>query len=338
MPAESDMDSIPDEDVTDVERVAVERGSFQRPEVQEYLSRLGDRDIIEERLAELRHERATLVEEQKSRARFDMLLNENGQRFLDSFDVRHHELQEALVSVETDLARLSKRLDQTDSLLFATMRFNGLDDVPESNPDEVRPLDLDSLQSAISPSEIAQYSAIQGQPTVDVIVPPNFRTDPLLLAVDDTKPTYNHFVGAARKSLTSLHHINTWLLNQQGIMSADEFLNKWLLSVLRTSLSEVNRYKSASNLQGLNMGQECLRNLVLEWWFKDAAAGQYLKTLRLEARGMSLSASAALSTREVQSDTVAVTLNQLSTRLYRNYTTLQMGESVIQTMRCSRST
>ena len=335
---ENDVDSVPNEDVADVERVSVERGSFQRPEVQEYLSHLGDRDIIEERLTELRHERATLVEEEKSRARFDMVLSEDGQRFLDSFDVRHQELQEALTNVENDLTRSSKRLDQTDSLLFATTRFDGLDDVAEFNPNEVRPLDLNSVHSAISHPDIAQSSAIQRSLTVDAPVPPNFRTDPLLLAVNETKPTFNHFVGAERKSLTSLHHINAWLLNQQGIMSADEFLNKWLLSVLRTSLTEINRYISAPSLQGLNIGQEGLRNLVLEWWYKDAAAGQYLKTLRLEARGMSLSVSAALSTRDVQSDTMAATLNQLSTRLYRNHTTLETGEPVLLTIRRARST
>jgi hypothetical protein len=103
--------SVLEEDVTDLERVRSERGSTQRPEVREYLSRLGDRDLVRERLTELRHERAMLVEEEKSRARVGMVLNEGAQKFLDLFDVRHAELQQELAVVEDDLERL---LDQTD--------------------------------------------------------------------------------------------------------------------------------------------------------------------------------------------------------------------------------
>jgi hypothetical protein len=333
----NDAGSVLEEDVTDLERARSERGSTQRPEVREYLSRLGDRDLIRERLTELRHERAILVEEEKSRARVEMVLNEEAQKFLDLFDVRHAELQQELAIVEDDLERLRKTLDQTDKVLFATTRFDDVENASVSAFDEIRHSELDSLSNATWNSDFVRLSEVLYSPTPEAKLPNSCQRDPLLLADDATEPTFNHFVGAERKSLASIHYINAWLLNQQGTMSADTFINDWLLNVLRTSLSEINQYNSAPALQRLKITQEELRDLVLEWWFNDETAGQYLRTLRHEARGVSLSASAPLSNRSVQSDTVVLTLNQLSGRLYRERTTVQVSDAVRLTIRRARS-
>ena len=333
----NDDGSVLEEDVTDLERVGSERGSTQRPEVREYLSRLGDRDLVRERLTELRHERAMLVEKEKSRARVGMVLDEEAQRFLDLFDVRHAELQQELAVVEDDLERLRNTLDQTDKVLFATTLFDDMENASVSAPDEVRHSELDTPPNATCTSDFALLSEVHYSPAPEAKMPNGCQRDPLLLADDATEPTFNRFVGAERKPLASIHYINAWLLNQQGTMSADKFINDWLLNVLRTSLSEINQFKSAPALQRLKITQEELRDLVLEWWFNDEAAGQYLRTLRHEARGMSLSASAALSNRDVQSDTVVFTLNQLSARLYRERTTVQVSDAVRLTIRRAQS-
>ena len=337
LPEDNDTTFPLDEDVIELERATSIRGSNQRPEVLEYLSRVGDRDIAKERLVELRHTRPTLVEEEKSRARFDMVLDEGSQKFLTSFNVRHEELQEALAVVETDLARLRKTLDRNDRVLFASTRFDDVEDVTESDLDVARHLEVDPIHSTISYPHVVLPLGSQRPPNPVAITPPRSQRDPLLLAEDDTTPTFDHLTMAERRSLTSIQYINAWLLNQQGSISADAFLNDWLLNVLRTSLSELYQYKSTPTLQRLEISQEGLRDLVLEWWFKDEAAGQYLKTLRLEARGMSLLASAAMSSRDVQSDTVVITLNQLSGRLYRNYATLQLSDTVKLAIRHARS-
>jgi hypothetical protein len=333
----SDAGSVLEEDVTDLERARSERGSTQRPEVREYLSRLGDRDIVQERLMELRHERAMLVEEEKSRVHVGMVLSEEAQKFLELFDVRHAELQHELADVEDDLERLRKTLDQTDKVLFATTRFDDVENASVSALDEVRHSELDTLPNATCHSDFALLSEVPYSPTPEAKTPNGCQRDPLLLADDATEPTFNRFVGAERKSLGSIHYINAWLLNQQGTMSADKFINDWLLNVLRTSLSEINQFKSAPALQRLKVTQEELRDLVLEWWFNDEAAGYYLRTLSLEARGVSLSVSAAMSNRDAQSDTVVFTLNQLSGRLYRERTTVQVSDAIRLTIRRARS-
>jgi NAD-specific glutamate dehydrogenase len=108
---DSELGSPLEEEISQIERTASRGSAIQRPEVVEYLSRLGDRDIVLERLSELRHERATLVEEEKSRARFGMALHEEAQTFLDTFDVRHDSLKKELAAVDADLARLSQTLE-----------------------------------------------------------------------------------------------------------------------------------------------------------------------------------------------------------------------------------
>jgi hypothetical protein len=278
-----------------------------------------------------------LVEEEKSRVHVGMVLSEEAQKFLELFDVRHAELQHELADVEDDLERLRKTLDQTDKVLFATTRFDDVERASVSAPDEVRHSELDTLPNATCNSDFALLSEVSHSPTPEAKTPNGCQRDPLLLADDATEPTFNRFVGAERKSLGSIHYINAWLLNQQGTMSADKFINDWLLNVLRTSLSEINQFKSAPALQRLKVTQEELRDLVLEWWFNDEAAGYYLRTLSLEARGVSLSVSAAMSNRDAQSDTVVFTLNQLSSRLYRERTTVQVSDAIRLTIRRARS-
>jgi hypothetical protein len=335
--SDNDLSSVLEEEVTELDLVTSLGSGTQRPEVREYLSRLGDRDIVQERLSELRHERATLVEEEKTRARVQMVLGEESQKFLDTFDVRHDELQDELVAVEDDLARLRKKLEHADRTLFETTRFDDPDYLDGSPPDRVRHSNIDSPPSTISNSDFALPSEIQLLPTPEVNELHIARRDPLLLAPDSIEPTFNGFADSERSSLTSIPLINAWLLKQQGTMSAERFLNDWLLNILRSSISEVFQYKSAQVLQTLNISREGLRDLVLEWWGTDDAVGEYLKTLRLKARGISLSARATLSARETQSDTFVVTLNQLSGRLYRDCTVQQVSETVRLTIRRARS-
>jgi hypothetical protein len=309
----------------------------RRPEDTEYLSRLGDRDIVFERLSELRHERAMLVEEEKVRARVGMVLGKEAQEFLDTFDSRHDQLQQELAIIENDIARLIKTQERTEGIFFATTLFDNLDDGVGSAPDEVRHSDLDLPPAPMLSSDIVQPTATQDQPTPVSENSDSSCRDPLLLSVDDTEPTFNRFPGSDSRSLTIEHRINAWLLKQQGSMGADVFINAWLLNVLRSSVSEIYQYKSALDEQTLNISREGLRDLVLEWWSLDDAAGEYLKTLRLEARGLSLSATSAISTRKARSDMFVFTLNRLSDRLHKDCTVRRVSETVRLTIRRPRS-
>jgi hypothetical protein len=51
----------------------------------------------------------------------------------------------------------------------------------------------------------------------------------------------------------------------EGAMGADIFINAWLLNILRSPISEVYQHKSTLDKQTLNISQEGLRDLVLEW-------------------------------------------------------------------------
>lgn len=328
---------FPHEEITQIERTASLGSANQRPEALEYLSRLGDRDILLERLSELRHERATLVEEEKSRARVGRVLNEEAREFLDTFDFRHENLQKELATLDADLARLSKTLERTDKIFFATTMFEDSENINGSFADEIRHSSLNSLPSIISSSDLGSPTAAQHPSAPQAKRSQIPKRDALLLPEDNTEPTFNPFPRNDRSSLSSVHRINAWLLDQQGTMSADAFINNWLLNILRSSVLEVYQYKSARDLQTLQIGQEDLRDLVLEWWSSDKAAGEYLQTLRLEARGLSLSARADRSNYEVQSDTMVITLNQLSGRLSRDCTLQQVGETVRLTIRGTRS-
>ena len=334
---EDDLASPLEEDPTDLERAASMESEIRQPEDGEYMSRLGDRDIVVARLSELRHERAILVEEEKSRARVGMVLGKEAQEFLDTFDTRHDQLQQELAIIEDDIARLVKVHERTEGIFFATTLFDNSDSGAGSAPDEVRHSDLSLLPTAIHSSDAVQPSATQDQPTSGSEKSDNPRRDPLLLPVDDTQPTFNRFPGTDGRSLTTEQRINAWLLNQQGTMGADVFINAWLLNILRSSISEVYQYKSALDEQTLNISQEGLRDLILEWWSLDDAAGEYLKTLRLEARGFSLSATPAMSTRKARSDMLVFTLNRLSDRLHKDFAIRRVSETVRLTIRRPRS-
>jgi hypothetical protein len=266
-----------------------------------------------------------------------MALHEEAQTFLDTFDVRHGNLKKELATVDADLARLSKTVERTDQVFFATTMFEDSEHIGQSLADEVRHSSLNSPPSIISSSDLGPPPATQhpsaSQPKRDQTP----RRDALLLPADDTEPTFTRFPRTDRASLSSMHRINAWLLDQQGIMSADAFLNKWLLNILRSSLLEVYQYKSARDLQALQISQEDFRDLVLEWWSSDKAAGEYLRTLGLEARGLSMSPRAERSNYEVQSDTVVIRLNQLPGRLSRHCTLQRVGETVRLAMGGRRS-
>jgi hypothetical protein len=334
---EGDLGSLLEEDLAELERARSMESETQQPEDRGYSPRLGDRDIVVARLSELRHERATLVEDEKSRARVGMVLGREAQEFLDTFDTRHDQLQQELAVIEDDIARLMKVQERTEGIFFATTLFDSSDDGAGSAPDEVRHSDLSLLPTAMPSSDVVQPSAAEDQPTSGSEKSDNPCRDPLLLPVDDTRPTFNRFPDTDGRSLTTEQRINAWLLKQQGAMGADVFINAWLLNILRSSVSEVYQYKSALDEQTLNISQEGLRDLVLEWWSLDDAAGEYLKTLRLEARGLSLSAAPTMSTRQARSDMFVFTLNRLSDRLHKDFTIRRVSETVRLTIRRPRS-
>jgi hypothetical protein len=58
----------------------------------------------------------------------------------------------------------------------------------------------------------------------------------------------------------------------QDVISTTGYINKWLLHQLCQSSLEIHRLRSAPELENLQIDDQTFRDLVLDWWSKDAAA------------------------------------------------------------------
>jgi hypothetical protein len=126
----------------------------------EYFSRIGDSNIVRERLENLRGHRAALVEEQSTREAFHLSLDLEAQAFLQNFEQSHTLMQNKLAHIEADVDRL-KVLCQEEGLLDPEGEIARTGDDPDLRLELVEPnrhplLALDSDQdlrfSNISPS------------------------------------------------------------------------------------------------------------------------------------------------------------------------------------------
>lgn len=339
---DNDLDSFLDEEVPDSENKHASLEEELQPEMQEYLSRKGDHDIVSERITELRMERTSLVEEERRRAPFDLTLDEESRRYLDGFDARHNMLQEELAEIERDMAKMELGLACRDNVFFATTRVDISNEVAEHALDRVEDL-YQELPFTIVPAATAAPIAV-AKPSLPP-TPSKVQTstrDALLLGEDDTTPVFHRLVGFGKQTTNIIHQINDWLLREQGNISAAEFFDLWSLNTLRTSFREVTYYKlqleQKEVYQWRTMDQDAFRDLVLYWWYFDGAAKDSLRRMKLEARGISLSVgSLKAESRRAESDTTHARVNKLARRLYQDGVILQVGNNVQLTMQRARS-
>jgi hypothetical protein len=332
------------EDDADLQSATSHGNESLRPEQREYLSRIGDLDLVEERLSELQRKRAELVEHEKSRIRVGLVLNEESRKFLDAFDDNHALLREERALIVHDIEKMRKTLESTDRVLFSATQFDDPDATSEPVPDSVPPVTrCPSPNSTVNPlpsSTIPEQS--HTSPILEAVKSDSVPQELLLFTEGDKTETYPHLANIEAPYLRS---INSWLskedaqLSRQEVAFPAQFINDWLLSKLRNSRSEIYQYKRAPVLQTINISQEELKDLVLRWWWSDDAAADYLKTRKTEARRLSLSSRAVKSSRRAQSDTVLIDMNKLASCLYRDQATLHVGRTNMKvTIRRTRST
>ena len=246
-------------------------------QVNKYLSRKGDANIVRERLDDLRAERAELVEEEIRRARIGLTLDEHSRAFLTKFDANHEALQQELAQIEEDVLRLKQALVDHDEFFFSTDQFDGsaweIVDVPTSG-----------LTQRLSLEADGGFDFADGDPS---------RNDPLLLPVlpveEDLKPVFS-------KSSTGV---------SKGLLGTANYINQWLLHRLQRSLQEVRRFMSIGDIQRLNLSQEQIKDLVLEWWFKDQSVDAFVNARKSVAQSANLSTQASpglIRDRETKSD------------------------------------
>lgn len=77
--------------------------------LEEYVSRVGDANIVMERLENLRLERVEYLEEQRTRSRMDVELYPPNKVFLDDFDYTYAHTKQELDQVLVDLERLRQK-------------------------------------------------------------------------------------------------------------------------------------------------------------------------------------------------------------------------------------
>lgn len=148
------------------------------------LSRQGDEDLVQEKLADLRNTRASLVAEQRSLQRVGLEVHEESLRFLQAFDVEHEKLKDELASVGRDVGHLRD-----------TCKQDGL-------------LDPFSISSSESYSLVDMEDMTQGE------WPPSAR-DPLLVPAPEEGTHFSKLEPEAEDGpISTASYINEWLLHR----------------------------------------------------------------------------------------------------------------------------
>lgn len=213
------------------------------PGTKRYLSRRGDAVLLREQIAEMRAAKVQIIEDRKVRDRIGLMLDEDSQQFLDTFDSRLHSLLEDLANVEEDVSRLQEALTDRD-VTFLSNPFDG---------EHWDPSAYYAAEAILSDS--TDGPAVESNPAeLDTMA-----QDPLLLPVDHR----NHVLFDSGDPGTP------------DVSSTVGYINRWLLHSLRRSIPEVRRYKSAEELKRLRLGQEKIKDLVLEWWYKDKSVADF---------------------------------------------------------------
>jgi hypothetical protein len=251
------------------------------PLKRRWLSRVGDRNMLLERLQELRGDRAYWVEEEMKRKRLGLDLDDEGHDFLASFDSRHVSLKDDLVQVEADLARLEESLSESADALYSSTQFDQEGDISDQR----------SIMSSLSIASVGDSDPASN--------------DPLFLKEDKAHPVFSN---AAADS------------NQDSI-STVSYINEWLLHILRRSAVEVRRYKMTDKIRALQLDRNELSRLVLEWWSKDETVKSFPRARNHTGRGVSLTSKAdetEHTRRATRSDSVLFSVDRLARRLQGN--------------------
>lgn len=244
------------------------------PEMAQYFSRMGDADIIQESLDDLRRERAHIVEEERVRARLGLSLDKESQDFLNQFDRRHRELQDRLARVQEDLIKAQESLASDDDVLHASSQFSNHDAPFGQAMDELEPLaasDPDLLFPVVSSS----LSPLSSNSPKVLVAASARETESLLLPDEDSSPVFPSLPGTPRpESIGTFAYIDDWLLN-----------------MLRRSPHEVQRLKLNATFQQLQLKQVQLAKSVLERWRDHEDAMKDFSKQEMDARSLYISSN-----------------------------------------------
>jgi hypothetical protein len=194
---------------------AVTESSRPQPtKLTEYLSRVGDLDLIRESLNDLRRERAHLVAEAHMRSRVKLELGKESRAFLDSFNVRHEELLREMdvVSAEVDRLRSSLiDLGLEDYTIVQTSPFDERSHIlsPSATTSEHENPSLQIFEDGMSDTSLATSPPPSPRAILSVFQFP--RSDPLLLAADDWSRVFPIPEEGEAGTITPLELVEDWM-------------------------------------------------------------------------------------------------------------------------------
>ncbi|KAF7595368.1 hypothetical protein BBP40_006361 [Aspergillus hancockii] len=204
------------------------------PDVMDYLSRVADLRIVQERLHGLYDDLRAIQHKREERRRLNIPMDEESLDFLESYDEEWSEINQELIAVQSDVDQL--RAVCSEKGHFTDEYVKGRD-----------------FEHEVYPAAL-QYPAPEYQPQYQPQYQPEYqRVDPLKASTEeDTSP----FVPIDEE------------------VSQTRFINKWLLHRLRQSNLEIGQLKSLPEIKSLRdqgYDDRKVSQLSLKEWFKDEA-------------------------------------------------------------------
>jgi hypothetical protein len=225
--------------------------------VVQYLSRLGDIDLIQEKLTDLYVERDQLQDEQEARRRFGLTLNDEALELLDAFKDQEtfllNELEYAVMVMEA----LRELVHDSEALKVSNEAY---EENIEEDPQQLVHLDP-AHQSELRLSLPPDHPASRSQPDSRLE-----HTAAPEVPVEDIKFADLYDVsGTSAEVSATARFIDTWMLHR--IHSEPELLAKFTLAL---------------SSQNQDQNPEDLKQQFLDTWFDESLSVQFNKT-RAEA-------------------------------------------------------
>jgi hypothetical protein len=217
----------------------------QSADVIRYLTQLGDVDALQENLSELYTERAQLLEEQKSKAKLGVRLDDDSLAFLESSEREAGVLLEQLEYARLVLEALQELIDDPD------VPAPSNDDIPVSVVDEDS-AELDLLTDSF-PAESLRTTATESDKQV---------------SVRRILQTHDNNFEAVLESTDN---------DDEAALETARFINAWMLKRLLYLPRTLDRLISIAEQLHPGAEAEQLERAFLTDWFEDGSAADFAK-------------------------------------------------------------
>jgi len=229
----------------DVDASTSMSGNWKTRAMDRLSSKLGDIELLKIEVAELREERALLVEEEITRARIGLRLDDESEAFLATFDQHHQKLLSDLLAAEDDVQVIRAALQS------GTEPEGSFD---ETTTESAFPQDPADVPGGVCETLFSHSASAQlGEGMKGLLLRPN--------------QTASVFENISRSGWRDTADMAT-------------YVNYWLLHKLRSMIGELVLFEEALDL-GLDfpareLGVNQLEDFISRHWFTDGSEIQYI--------------------------------------------------------------